>query len=404
VQKFFLQSPAICEGVCEGNLLKLHKNRSFSEINTIIERDSKDTTYKFALLRAVIEISQEYDHLKKERGNRVEFPIGPVIEKWLLYYYPLIENDDFIPQKNGETEQSVKKISFRTKFKRVTDYYKNKGGFSAFWNDYQNESIPKEIAKDLMVLVKHLNKTITNMPMRYIGRSLYKQEYSIFHFENRHSEHSNHNSINSKYLRCSFGTFSFNKRFFDVFRYLGSFISGEDSLLFKWAKFSVNADNTGALTFERALKKISTVPETERLTQRAKGAFRDLFVKQSFLDCAWTGDRLRNFKKVDIDHIIPFSVWKNNDLWNLIPVKKSVNIKKSNQIPFPDLVEQQKKDIIFYWNFLRNRYQKQFDHQIFASLTGKKLVGTYWQETAIEQLKMKCDYLINVRGMEGWKI
>ena len=39
----------------------------FREINAIIERDSKDTTYEFALLRAVIDLSQEYAHLKQDR-------------------------------------------------------------------------------------------------------------------------------------------------------------------------------------------------------------------------------------------------------------------------------------------------------------------------------------------------
>jgi len=41
---------------------------NFKTINTIIERDSKDTTYKFALLRGVIEVSQEYQHLAHESG------------------------------------------------------------------------------------------------------------------------------------------------------------------------------------------------------------------------------------------------------------------------------------------------------------------------------------------------
>lgn len=77
-------------------------NESFSRVSSIIERDSKDTTYKFALLRAVIEISQEYGHLKREEENRVVFPTGLIMEKWLRYYYPLIESPEFIPQKNGE--------------------------------------------------------------------------------------------------------------------------------------------------------------------------------------------------------------------------------------------------------------------------------------------------------------
>jgi len=43
------------------------------------KRDSKDTTYKFALLRAVIDLSQEYAHLKQDRGDLVEFPLGLLI-------------------------------------------------------------------------------------------------------------------------------------------------------------------------------------------------------------------------------------------------------------------------------------------------------------------------------------
>ncbi|NTV00509.1 MAG: hypothetical protein HGA55_05230 [Methanoregulaceae archaeon] len=37
----------------------------FKTINTIIERDSKDTTYKYALLRGAVEISQEPEALRR---------------------------------------------------------------------------------------------------------------------------------------------------------------------------------------------------------------------------------------------------------------------------------------------------------------------------------------------------
>jgi hypothetical protein len=39
--------------------------QNFKTINTIIERDSKDTTYKYALLRGVVEIAQEYQLLRR---------------------------------------------------------------------------------------------------------------------------------------------------------------------------------------------------------------------------------------------------------------------------------------------------------------------------------------------------
>ena len=46
----------------------------FKQINAIIERDSKDATYKFALLRGAIEISQEYDHLKRDIRRPCRIP------------------------------------------------------------------------------------------------------------------------------------------------------------------------------------------------------------------------------------------------------------------------------------------------------------------------------------------
>ncbi len=40
----------------------------YRKINFIIERDSTDTTCKYALLRGTIEICEEYQHLGKEEG------------------------------------------------------------------------------------------------------------------------------------------------------------------------------------------------------------------------------------------------------------------------------------------------------------------------------------------------
>ncbi len=379
-------------------------NESFGRISTIIERDSKDTTYKFALLRAVIEVSQEYGHLKREEGGKVVFPTGLVVEKWLLYYYPLIESSEFIPQKNGESTQSAYRISFRREFEEITNFYRDNGGFSAFWNDYQNQTMPQKIEAKLFTLVKHLYRTITDMPMRHIGWSISNQEYSVFKLNKSLGRVYIKEHINSQMLIDSFGTFSFEKQFFEVFQYLGSFISGEDSLLYKWAKFSVNADKTGQLTLEGALKKLGTAPETERLTQRASSAYKDLYMQQKFLKCTWSGKPVKDFGNVHIDHLIPFSVWKNNDLWNLIPVKGAVNLEKRDRVPLPELIEQRHEDIAFYWNFLRSRYRQQFDRQLFISLTGEKIAGADWKQISLDRLKEKCGYLINTRGIEGWKL
>jgi hypothetical protein len=64
----------------------------FYNISKIIERDSKSTTYKFALLRGVIDIIQDNSPYISFADNRVHMPPGLLIEKWLIYYYPILES------------------------------------------------------------------------------------------------------------------------------------------------------------------------------------------------------------------------------------------------------------------------------------------------------------------------
>ena len=78
-------------------------NQVFYNISKIIERDSKTTTYKFALLRGVIDIIQDDSPYISFAKNRVQIPTGLLIEKWLMYYYPILQSQTSIPQINGAT-------------------------------------------------------------------------------------------------------------------------------------------------------------------------------------------------------------------------------------------------------------------------------------------------------------
>ena len=54
------------------------------DLAKIIERDSKDATYKFALLKGTIDIIQENDNYKEVTGQTVTFPMGLMILKWII--------------------------------------------------------------------------------------------------------------------------------------------------------------------------------------------------------------------------------------------------------------------------------------------------------------------------------
>lgn len=381
-------------------------DKNFKDLSAIIERDSKDTTYKYALLRAVIEIVQEYDHLSVEKEQRMHFPLGLLVEKWLLFYYPIFESSVFIPQKNGETEdrQPGKVIAFRLLFEELTLYYRDKGGFSAFYNDYRNGTIPEE-ANDLFLKLTHrIKHTITRMPMRYLGNSVFKSDYSIFHFESGHRRRDiRPQSIDPEYLINNFGSFSFSKELYVVFRYLGSFIAGTDSILFKWAEFSVNADKTGRLQLENVINEILKFPQTDRDVYEARRFFDNQLHSSGKLYCVWSGKTLNKASELHIDHLIPFSLWKNNDLWNLLPAHPTINSRKRDRIPTIELIEKRQDIIIGYWEKLRQNYSQRFDRELRISLTGSAS-SNFWQKAAIHQFQEKCRFLIEIRGSETWEV
>ena len=86
----------------------------FKNIAKIIERDSKVTTYKFALLRGVIDIIQDNSRYISFTEGRVFIPTGLLIEKWILYYYPILESPTYIPQINGDVN-----LAFGNQFNQI---------------------------------------------------------------------------------------------------------------------------------------------------------------------------------------------------------------------------------------------------------------------------------------------
>ncbi|NCS88671.1 MAG: hypothetical protein AUK34_01115 [Ignavibacteria bacterium CG2_30_36_16] len=368
-------------------------NDVFLSIGKIIERDSKTTTYKFALLRGVIEIIQDNSPFISFLENRVYFPTGLLIEKWMLYYYPILESSTNIPQINGETN-----LAFGILLKKIISAYSTAGGFSAFYNDLKNKGIPPNLKSDLVDLAKKMKDTITRMPMKYIGRSFSNNYYSIFQFESGIGRR-NTNLVDAEFLINNFGSFSIPVDYYEAFKVLGSFISGKDSIFFKWAEFSVNASGKN-LSIEKVINEVLRSPITAREVAESKKIYSSILKKEGKVYCVWTGKTISTY---DIDHVIPFSIWKNNDLWNLLPAQAKINNRKRDKIPSAFRIEQQTELIIHYWELINKHQLNRFQKEIKISLLGSNLFSN-WQRTAISQLQSSCDYLIKTRGYEEWKI
>lgn len=364
---------------------------TLSNIFRILERESKSTTYKFALLRGVIDIIQENSPYIDVREREVRIPLGLLVEKWLLYYYPIMESEDVIPQING----SRNKLAFASEFVAVTRLYRDRGALSAFYNDLKHLGFPEDARRPCNDLARKVRDTIVKMPMKYIGSSIHGGHYSIFKPEvlpNRLQS-----VVDITFLIETYGTFTIPIEYFFAFKDFGSFITGQDALLMKWAEFSVRASEK-PLSIARVFNDVLKTPITARDIVRSKKLYASVLKKKGAVSCVWTGKLIASY---DIDHVIPFSILKNNDLWNLLPAQASINNLKRDKIPTPELIHRRRDRILEYWSIINDSQSARFTKEIKVALLGRH--GTEaWETKGIDQLISTCDHLISTRGFERW--
>lgn len=376
-----------------------------SSIGKIIERDSKTSTYKFALLRGTIEIALEHSpHVRVQPADdKVAIPFWLLIEKWLFYYYPIFAHEDFIPQLAGEREHGKTQIAFRKKFAPVIEFYRSHGGFSSFAHDLQTNGIPTSLKDSFIVLCDDIEKTIKKQPMRYLGRSVQKQEYSIFNYEKGYRKQSV-KTANSFSLLHRYGAYYLDASLYEVFKILGGYLAGDTSLVFKWAEFTQNLTRkrNKEISAETVIQLLHKTPVSSRDTIYPENFYARLRSRQGYLHCVWSGKKIGNRAGYHIDHLLPFAVLKNNDFWNLMPCTTTINSQKSNKIPSPQRFENAQNRIREYWAMLAQSAPGLFHQQLAYNLTGTTTQN--WQENALEKMIAISQYLIEERGFEAWEV
>jgi len=103
-----------------------------------------------------------------------------------------------------------------------------------------------------------------------------------------------------------------------------------------------------------------------------------------------------------VDHAIPFSLWHNNDLWNLFPCDEKLNLKKSDSLPERELIMKRRNCIIGYWEILRDKQQRRFDYEI-QLFTGQRDLGDNWQNLTFGRFSEAIEVTAVQRGCERWR-
>lgn len=264
-------------------MILLLQELSGEDLFSLISKESVNTTYKYALLRGIADIIQSPGEKPIIVENMVYYPFQTLVNKWLIYYYPIIGNEVFIPQKIGELGiDSGKGLSFRKAFLEFITLLKQTGMDKSYLLAIREGILPIEASDAFDKLIKQIGDTISAYPMKHLGYSFFNDYYSLVRRELRIPDLSLNNK--SLYLYQNNST---NKGFFVVSHSIYKLLCDDKynslftkNVIAKWIDFTRKlipqnaiSDNSLRLLIvgnDNSISRISTIKQFASLLDRSE--------------------------------------------------------------------------------------------------------------------------------------
>lgn len=326
-------------------------SRGVDHASSLISKDSKTTTYKLALLRALTDMALDRPQFARwtPAGN-VRIPLGPITDLWIKYYKPLLAAG--IPQI-GKGQQ----LAFATTL--------------------------MDLSVSSADLARKVQEAIIKGPVQY---SKGADEHSLFRTYEGASGKREGIEIPGELWR--------------ELTLIGHWI--RDSLLLEWARVSAGfaKDKVDQLN-DRMAEFLPVILATEGIPRDTLAA-RRVFTKQESICCVWTGKSLSS-DGMAIDHVVPFSQWRTNAWWNLMPSDAKVNNQKSDRLPSLRLLGESRTRMGAHWDCCYREYPEEFTMEIQRDLLGSGPLHDHWQAHLFEALCDRIHLLRTQRGLDTWE-
>jgi len=354
-----------------------HGTRSLDVIEGVLNKDKKVATYKPALFRALAELAViNYNLAEWKTGGRVLLPISAISEKWVEYYWPLFASDNFIPQIQAESQDSGKPIAFRSMMMELIHDFKNQGDLAGFISASRNGKLSKSSQKLYRKLISKLNSTIKDGPVTHSGG-----------------------------VRSSNAVFSYDKDEksvvipADMWRELsmmGPWI--QDATVLRWAELTRKLSRD-TIRESQVLDCLLQRPLPDRDVVDA----RKFYLELADARCVWS-DLAVSDENLAVDHAIPYALWRNNNLWNLLPTDAKVNGRKSDKLPTHDLISHRKESIIHNWEMMYERYPVRFENEaIYFAGRDLSFERGNWKNRLFSSFSESVEVTAMQRGIERWQ-
>ena len=299
----------------------------------IIVNDSKSSSYKLGLLRALVKLAETAPGIVTKRtDDYVEVPFGAVGLYWIKLFHPLILRRD-LRQRPGKTGYGFAKDAFYS-LKSVSP------------NDLSlGFRFDVDLANTVRKVIADACRNIERMPAHYItypGDS----NHQVFECSFSTVRKPAGAVVLSKEYLGRFGTFRIPSLLWQTLAQFACWL--DPAIIREWRQLIIPWQSRGGLNAndDHAFEWAASQRETSAITIRARQIRDDGFP----LTCIWSGKRIGRRSKLEIDHCFPWSRWPNNDLWNLLPTRAAINQKKRDRLPAAETLAEAQQRMVHWWD------------------------------------------------------
>lgn len=351
--------------------------RAADQIEGILNRDRKVATYKLALFRALAEIAMQEPHAVRWLAEgTVAVPMQRIAERWLLYYWPIVAAGH-VPQSQDEGAGGRNPLRFRAALSALIDAYRHAGeygGLSAWHLDRMAGRLTAEVQARLRAALRDIAVAIRTGPVAYSGGAL--DTGRVFGWD------------------AQLKAVTLSAELWLELSLLGHWIV--DAVVVRWAALTARFAQRQRLSAGDVLPLLLARPAPERATALARQIYRDSGIDH----CVWSGKALA--RSFEADHIIPFALWGNNALWNLVPVAPAVNRAKSDRLPAADLLLSRRPAILGAWQVVRGVAPEAFDRDAGSLLGHRPSRGEQGLQDLFAVLRESIEITALQRGVARW--
>jgi hypothetical protein len=301
---------------------------------TILKHDSKTTSYKFALLRALNDVVLGHPDLALTGELPVAVPLGRLAEWWLAYYWGFADPERPIlqgrPARRGEIighDMGLRPAlaQLRAAWQTLVVGPGRSGDGYFLLTELRTPRRRAQYPAALLAAYERARKaaiTALLMPIQHAGTN----EQDVFPAPVR---------LRDAVAMPLPGTDP-AERCLLVPAYLWRAchrlsLYVEALCVHEWSLFT---EQLGAAPRGEVYELLTARPDNRRPLTWERNHVDVLLLEQHRFTCPWTGKTITQPGDYDLDHLLPLSFYPVNELWNLLPVDRIFNQRtKRNRLP-----------------------------------------------------------------------